>query len=138
MAKLNESVSNLYYYSFLFFFVTLIKCISRCIIASLKLNLLNGFQIDMEAPDFKDFAKAMTDYIAEYLENIRDRWVFNSDWIVTFRFYLLTTWKQWTRDYSYLISHHLTVAIFIKKDYFVSFIIIKEKFFCRITNWRCN
>lgn len=31
------------------------------------------FQIDMEAPDFKDFAKSMTDYIAEYLENIRDR-----------------------------------------------------------------
>lgn len=30
----------------------------------------------MEAGDFKDFAKAMTDYIAEYLENIRDRWVF--------------------------------------------------------------
>lgn len=27
----------------------------------------------MEAGDFKDFAKAMTDYIAEYLENIRDR-----------------------------------------------------------------
>ncbi|KAJ8726414.1 hypothetical protein PYW07_001112 [Mythimna separata] len=29
----------------------------------------------MEAGDFKDFAKAMTDYIAEYLENIRDRQV---------------------------------------------------------------
>ena len=29
----------------------------------------------MEAGDFKDFAKAMTDYIAEYLENIRDRYV---------------------------------------------------------------
>lgn len=29
----------------------------------------------MEAPDFKEFAKAMTDYIAEYLENIRDRYV---------------------------------------------------------------
>lgn len=28
----------------------------------------------MEAGDFKDFAKAMTDYIAEYLENIRDRY----------------------------------------------------------------
>ncbi|KAG4067045.1 hypothetical protein HA402_000036 [Bradysia odoriphaga] len=27
----------------------------------------------MEAPDFKDFAKCMTDYIADYLENIRDR-----------------------------------------------------------------
>lgn len=30
----------------------------------------------MEAGDFKDFAKAMTDYIAEYLENIRDRYLF--------------------------------------------------------------
>lgn len=29
----------------------------------------------MEAGDFKDFAKAMTDYIAEYLENIRDRYL---------------------------------------------------------------
>ncbi|CAH0404867.1 unnamed protein product [Chilo suppressalis] len=29
----------------------------------------------MEAGDFKDFAKAMTDYITEYLENIRDRQV---------------------------------------------------------------
>ncbi|KAJ6647507.1 Aromatic-L-amino-acid decarboxylase [Pseudolycoriella hygida] len=29
--------------------------------------------IDMEAPQFKDFAKTMTDFIAEYLENIRDR-----------------------------------------------------------------
>ncbi|XP_037958572.1 aromatic-L-amino-acid decarboxylase isoform X2 [Teleopsis dalmanni] len=27
----------------------------------------------MEAPEFKDFAKSMVDYIAEYLENIRDR-----------------------------------------------------------------
>ncbi|GBP60907.1 Aromatic-L-amino-acid decarboxylase [Eumeta japonica] len=27
----------------------------------------------MEAPDFKDFAKSMVDYIANYLENIRDR-----------------------------------------------------------------
>lgn len=32
-------------------------------------------QIDMEAPEFKDFAKEMVDYIANYLENIRDRWV---------------------------------------------------------------
>lgn len=31
------------------------------------------FPDTMEAGDFKDFAKAMTDYIAEYLENIRDR-----------------------------------------------------------------
>lgn len=30
-------------------------------------------QIDMEAPEFRDFAKSMVDYIAEYLENIRDR-----------------------------------------------------------------
>lgn len=30
-------------------------------------------QIGMEAPEFKDFAKEMVDYIAEYLENIRDR-----------------------------------------------------------------
>lgn len=30
-------------------------------------------QIDMEAPEFKDFAKEMVDYIAEYLENIRER-----------------------------------------------------------------
>lgn len=37
------------------------------------INSRIAFQIDMEAPDFKDFAKAMTDYIAEYLENIRDR-----------------------------------------------------------------
>ncbi|XP_055839656.1 aromatic-L-amino-acid decarboxylase isoform X1 [Episyrphus balteatus] len=29
--------------------------------------------IDMEAAEFKDFAKSMIDYIAEYLENIRDR-----------------------------------------------------------------
>ncbi|XP_011190721.1 aromatic-L-amino-acid decarboxylase isoform X1 [Zeugodacus cucurbitae] len=29
--------------------------------------------IDMEAPEFKDFAKSMVDYIADYLENIRDR-----------------------------------------------------------------
>nr|ASJ26448.1 dopa decarboxylase [Pieris rapae] len=29
----------------------------------------------MEAKEFKEFAKAMTDYIAEYLENIRDRQV---------------------------------------------------------------
>ncbi|XP_022223172.1 aromatic-L-amino-acid decarboxylase isoform X1 [Drosophila obscura] len=29
--------------------------------------------IDMEAPEFKDFAKSMVDFIAEYLENIRDR-----------------------------------------------------------------
>lgn len=28
----------------------------------------------MEAKEFKDFAKAMADYIAEYLENIRDRY----------------------------------------------------------------
>lgn len=28
----------------------------------------------MEAPEFKDFAKEMVDYIANYLENIRDRW----------------------------------------------------------------
>ncbi|XP_073823149.1 aromatic-L-amino-acid decarboxylase isoform X1 [Musca autumnalis] len=27
----------------------------------------------MEAPEFRDFAKSMVDYIAEYLENIRDR-----------------------------------------------------------------
>lgn len=32
----------------------------------------------MEAGDFKDFAKAMTDYIAEYLENIRERFVVNT------------------------------------------------------------
>lgn len=31
------------------------------------------FQIDMEAPEFRDFAKEMVDYIANYLENIRDR-----------------------------------------------------------------
>lgn len=30
-------------------------------------------QIDMEAPEFKDFAKEMVDYIANYLENIRER-----------------------------------------------------------------
>lgn len=29
----------------------------------------------MEAPEFRDFAKEMVDYIANYLENIRDRWV---------------------------------------------------------------
>ncbi|TMW42136.1 hypothetical protein DOY81_012784 [Sarcophaga bullata] len=29
--------------------------------------------IDMEAPEFRDFAKNMVDYIADYLENIRDR-----------------------------------------------------------------
>eukprot|EP00099_Drosophila_melanogaster_P025073 NP_724163.1 dopa decarboxylase, isoform C [Drosophila melanogaster] len=29
--------------------------------------------IDMEAPEFKDFAKTMVDFIAEYLENIRER-----------------------------------------------------------------
>lgn len=28
----------------------------------------------MEAPEFRDFAKEMVDYIANYLENIRDRW----------------------------------------------------------------
>jgi len=28
----------------------------------------------MEAPEFKDFAKTMVDFIAEYLENIRERW----------------------------------------------------------------
>lgn len=42
--------------------------------------LINKMSINvsetMEAGDFKDFAKAMTDYIAEYLENIRDRSVF--------------------------------------------------------------
>lgn len=40
-------------------------------------------QIGMEAPEFKDFAKEMVDYIAEYLENIRDRWVLikmNKNW----------------------------------------------------------
>lgn len=31
----------------------------------------------MEAPEFRDFAKEMVDYIANYLENIRDRWVAN-------------------------------------------------------------
>lgn len=36
---------------------------------------LTHFSETMEAGDFKDFAKAMTDYIAEYLENIRDRLV---------------------------------------------------------------
>lgn len=30
-------------------------------------------QIDMEASEFKDFAKEMVEYIANYLENIRDR-----------------------------------------------------------------
>jgi len=30
-------------------------------------------KIDMEAPEFKDFAKTMVDFIAEYLENIRER-----------------------------------------------------------------
>lgn len=30
-------------------------------------------QLDMEAPEFKDFAKSMVDYIAEYLETIRER-----------------------------------------------------------------
>lgn len=30
-------------------------------------------QIDMEAPEFREFAKSMVDYIADYLENIRDR-----------------------------------------------------------------
>lgn len=30
-------------------------------------------QIDMEVPEFKDFAKEMVDYIANYLENIRER-----------------------------------------------------------------
>lgn len=29
----------------------------------------------MEAPQFKDFAKEMVEYIAGYLENIRDRYV---------------------------------------------------------------
>lgn len=29
----------------------------------------------MEAPEFRDFAKSMVDYIAEYLENIRERYV---------------------------------------------------------------
>lgn len=28
----------------------------------------------MEAPEFKDFAKEMVDYIANYLENIRERY----------------------------------------------------------------
>lgn len=32
----------------------------------------------MEAPEFRDFAKEMVDYIANYLENIRDRYVTNS------------------------------------------------------------
>lgn len=35
-------------------------------------------QIEMEAPEFRDFAKEMVDYIANYLENIRDRYVTNS------------------------------------------------------------
>lgn len=30
-------------------------------------------QIDMEVPEFKDFAKEMVDYIGNYLENIRER-----------------------------------------------------------------
>lgn len=29
----------------------------------------------MDAPQFKDFAKEMVDYVAGYLENIRDRLV---------------------------------------------------------------
>lgn len=37
------------------------------------INTYEHFAEPMEAKEFKDFAKAMTDYIAEYLENIRDR-----------------------------------------------------------------
>lgn len=29
----------------------------------------------MDPESFKDFAKEMADFIANYLENIRDRWV---------------------------------------------------------------
>lgn len=29
----------------------------------------------MEVKEFKEFAKEMVDYVANYLENIRDRWV---------------------------------------------------------------
>lgn len=40
-------------------------------------NLINNkfecFSKKMESTDFKDFAKSMMDYIADYLENIRDR-----------------------------------------------------------------
>ena len=40
----------------------------------MELKTFIVFLIDpMEAKEFKDFAKAMADYIAEYLENIRDR-----------------------------------------------------------------
>ncbi|KAF9809525.1 hypothetical protein SFRURICE_020822 [Spodoptera frugiperda] len=41
----------------------------------IKVARVGGGRKTMEAGDFKDFAKAMTDYIAEYLENIRDRQV---------------------------------------------------------------
>ncbi|TDG45208.1 hypothetical protein AWZ03_008363 [Drosophila navojoa] len=36
-------------------------------------KLDSSVSIDMEAPEFKDFAKSMVDYIADYLENVRDR-----------------------------------------------------------------
>lgn len=77
MAKLNESVSKLERKSFLFSLFLNSRIASRFrfkfIFESLLIYYCVVFQIDMEAPEFKDFAKTMTDYIAEYLENIRDR-----------------------------------------------------------------
>lgn len=47
---------------------------TKIITQSIRLTFCqNQPQIDMEAPEFKDFAKEMVDYIASYLENIRDR-----------------------------------------------------------------
>jgi hypothetical protein len=31
----------------------------------------------METPEFKDFARSMVDFIGDYLDNIRDRCVYN-------------------------------------------------------------
>jgi hypothetical protein len=36
----------------------------------------------METPEFKDFAHSMVDFIGDYLDNIRDRWVYNNNYYI--------------------------------------------------------
>ncbi|CRK86291.1 CLUMA_CG000241, isoform A [Clunio marinus] len=55
----------------------------------------NKKSIDMEAPEFKDFAREMVEYIANYLENIRDSFtfpinlveIFPINWLTLMTFY---------------------------------------------------
>lgn len=49
-------------------------CVGIIILPTYDTNITYVLFIEtMQAPDFKDFANAMTEYIAGYLENIRDR-----------------------------------------------------------------